>query len=199
MTCDQRGMTLVEVAISITVLSMVMLGLVSAMRTLSASVTAVESVTEQTAHLREVSHFLRHSLREAVFPSPGSFQLGESEIIWMAPLDRIGAAGGLMWFKLTEADGRLMLDFAERATGDQAQSEVSAEPLWGQLIRSEELMDNVEKFSVATRMEREEEWTKDQGEELIGLPHSVMLEFSLLDGAWPPLIVMLDNYQVGRR
>ena len=59
---NQRGMTLVEVAIAATVLAMVFLGLASAMSTFSASYTALHGANQRTAELREVNNFLRHSL-----------------------------------------------------------------------------------------------------------------------------------------
>ena len=190
---NQRGMTLVEVAISATVLAMVFLGLASAMRTFSASYTALHGANQRTAELREVNNFLRHSLRESVFTNTGSFRFNGSEIIWMSPLDRIGSAGGVMWLKLARRGDALTIDFAKpRLPGDTSTED--DEPSWGQLIRPQTVLEDVNSMSISARLHSEEEWS-GSGDELVNLPHSVMLEFELSEGEWPPLIVALDNYR----
>lgn len=193
MIVNQRGMTLVEVAIAATVLAMVFLGLASAMRTFSASYTSLHAVNQRTAVLREVNNFLRHSLRESVFTNTGSFRFSSSEIIWMAPLDRIGSAGGVMWLKLARRGDALTIDFAKpRLPGDT--STEADEPSWGQLIRPQTLLEDVSSMSISARLHAEEDWS-GSGDDLVNLPHSVMLEFGLSEGEWPPLIVALDNYR----
>ena len=191
---NQRGMTLVEVAIAATVLAMVFLGLASAMRTFSASYTSLHEVNQRTAELREVNNFLRHSLRESVFTNPGSFRFSGSEVIWMSPLDRIGSAGGVMWLKLARRGEALTLDFAKPKQPGDSSSEESDEPSWGQLIRPQTLLEDVSRLSISARLHSEEDWS-GSGDDLVNLPHSVMLEFGLSEGEWPPLIIALDNYR----
>lgn len=194
---NQRGMTLVEVAIAATVLAMVFLGLASAMRTFSASYTSLHAANQRTAVLREVNNFLRHSLRESVFTNTGSFRFSGSEIIWMSPLDRIGSAGGVMWLKLARRGNALTIDFAKpRLPGDT--STESDEPSWGQLIRPQTLLEDVSSMSISARLHAEEDWS-GSGNELVNLPHSIMVEFELSEGEWPPLIVALDNYREDTR
>ena len=191
---NQRGMTLVEVAIAATVLAMVFLGLASAMRTFSASYTSLHAANQRAAELREVNNFLRHSLRESVFTNAGSFRFSGSEIIWMSPLDRIGSAGGVMWLKLARRGDALTIDFAKpRLPGDPS-SEESDEPSWGRLIKPQALLEDVSSMSISARLHAEEDWSRS-GDDLTNLPHSVMLEFELSDEEWPPLIVVLDNYR----
>ena len=194
MIVNQRGMTLVEVAIAATVLAMVFLGLASAMRTFSASYTSLHAVNQRTAVLREVNNFLRHSLRESVFTNTGSFRFSSSEIIWMAPLDRIGSAGGVMWLKLARRGDALTIDFAKSKQPGDSSSEESDEPSWGQLIRLQTLLEDVSRLSISARLHAEEDWS-GSGDDLANLPHSVMLELELAEGEWPPLIVALDNYR----
>jgi len=190
---NQRGMTLVEVAIAATVLAMVFLGLASAMRTFSASYTSLHAANQRTAVLREVNNFLRHSLRESVFTNTGSFRFSGSEIVWMSPLDRIGSAGGVMWLKLARRGNALTIDFAKpRLPGDT--SAEGEEPSWGQLIRPQTLLEDVSSMSISARLHAEEDWS-GSGDDLVNLPHSVMVEFELSEGEWPPLIVALDNYR----
>ena len=49
-------------------------------------------------------------------------------------------------------------------------------------------------MSISARLHAEEDWS-GSGDDLVNLPHSVMVEFELSEGEWPPLIVALDNYR----
>lgn len=198
MIVNQRGMTLVEVAIAATVLAMVFLGLASAMRTFSASYTSLHAANERSAVLREANNFLRHSLRESVFVNAGSFRFSGTDIVWMSPLDRIGSAGGVMWLKLARRGDKLTLDFAKPRLPGDASSEDGDEPNWGQLIRPQNLLEGISGFSVSARLHPDEDWG-GSGEDLASLPHSIMLELELSDGEWPPLVVALDNYREENR
>ena len=86
----EAGMTLVEVMISAVVLSLLMLALAASLRTFATTYTAVEQSADRTARLREVTYFLRHVLREAYSPHRGAFHVSDSEISWLAPIDRVG-------------------------------------------------------------------------------------------------------------
>ena len=77
MRAKQRGMTLVEVVIATLVLSMILLGLVTSMRTLSGSYTSLSSVHQRASARSETASFLRHSLREAIYSGAGTLiQIG---------------------------------------------------------------------------------------------------------------------------
>ena len=193
MARSERGMTLVEVMISAVVLSMVMLALSASLRTFATTYTAVETIAEHSARLREVSYLLRHAVREATFPYAGALEASASEIAWMAPLDRVGAAGGVMHLRLRKTGGDLVLDFAIPEDDDSDQRE--GEPQWGAVIKSETLLEGLDSFSVDVLPTAEEDWQSSFGEAVDGLPAAVRLTIEPEGMEWPPLVVALDGHR----
>ena len=193
----EAGMTLVEVMISAVVLSMVMLALSASLRTFATTYTAVEQSADRTARLREVTYFLRHVLREAYSPHQGAFHVSGSEISWLAPIDRVGAAGGVTWLRLRRAGDTLMLDFAipDTETAEKARTD----PAWGDVIASEVLLEGVKRFHVsAIKVPSRNDYDDDEQEFNDELPPGVQVEWELNDMSWPPLIVAFDGYEMVR-
>ena len=193
----QKGMTLVEVVIAAMVLSMLMLGLIAAMRTFASSYEALELTAQRTSTLREANAFLRHSLRRAVFPSSEALQLTSTELQWRAPLDRVGAAGGVLWFRLVLEGDRLVLHFA-LPTSEEAIDE-PAEPSWDQDIPPQVLLTGVDQLAVSAQWEEAPEWDEAMDERATGLPKLLRVEMQLTDGIWPPLVVALDEFSGAER
>lgn len=192
---DQSGMTLVEVSIAAVVLAMLVTGLVTAMRSFAVTYGSLEVLTQNTERLREATSFLRHSLREALFLGPDAFQLDGSQIIWVAPLDRIGSAGGITWFKLSGDGNRLLLEFATDENLGGARLVDGSEPSWGVDIAPEVLLTGVSSFEISVRPDTQASWQDDPEKPMAKLPHSVKLELGLEEGQWPPLVVALDNFR----
>ena len=193
----EAGMTLVEVMISAVVLSMVMLALSASLRTFATTYTAVEQSADRTSRLREVTYFLRHVLREAYSPHQGAFHVSGSEISWLAPIDRVGAAGGVTWLRLRRAGDTVMLDFAipDTETAEKARTD----PAWGDVIASEVLLEGVKRFQVEAIKAPSRNGFDDDDEVLNdGLPPGVQVEWELEDMSWPPLIVAFDGYEMVR-
>ena len=191
----EAGMTLVEVMISAVVLSMVMLALSASLRTFATTYTAVEQSADRTARLREVTYFLRHVLREAYSPHQGAFHVSGSEISWLAPIDRVGAAGGVTWLRLRRAGDTVMLDFAipDTETAEKARTD----PAWGDVIPSEVLLEDVKLFRVQAIKAPSRNGFDDENDELNDeLPPGVQLEWELEGMSWPPLIVAFDGYEM---
>jgi len=191
----EAGMTLVEVMISAVVLSMVMLALSASLRTFATTYTAVEQSADRTARLREVTYFLRHVLREAYSPHQGAFHVSGSEISWLAPIDRVGAAGGVTWLRLRRAGDTVMLDFAipDTETAEKARTD----PAWGDVIPSEVLLEDVKRFRVQAIKAPSRNGFDDENDELNDeLPPGVQLEWELEGMSWPPLIVAFDGYEM---
>ena len=196
----ESGMTLVEVMVSAMVLSMVMLALSASLRTFAATYTAVEQSATRTARLREVTSFRRHVLREASSPPQGAFEAGGGQISWLAPIDRVGAAGGVTWLRLRREGDALMLDFAipDSEMAEQADSD----PKWGAAIPSETLLANVRSFSVSKLKEpdvgrgyADSDDNSDHEGLSADLPPGVRLEWEIEGMAWPPLVVAFDGYR----
>ena len=194
----EAGMTLVEVMISAVVLSMVMLALSASLRTFATTYTAIEQSADRTARLREVTYFLRHVLREAYSPHQGAFHVSGSEISWLAPIDRVGAAGGVTWLRLRRAGDTVMLDFAIPDT--EAAEKARTDPAWGDVIPSEVLLEDVKRFQVQAMKGPSRNGYDDEGDEALNdeLPPGVRLEWELSDESWPPLIVAFDGYEMVR-
>ena len=193
----EAGMTLVEVMISAVVLSLLMLALSASLRTFATTYTAVEQSANRTARLREVTYFLRHVLREAYLPHRGAFHVSDSEISWLAPMDRVGAAGGVTWLRLRRAGDTMMLDFAipDSETAEKARTD----PAWGDVIPSQLLLENVRRFHIEVIKAPSRNGYNDDGEALNGeLPPGVQLEWELEGMSWPPLIVAFDDYEMVR-
>ena len=193
----EAGMTLVEVMISAVVLSMVMLALSASLRTFATTYTAVEQSADRTARLREVTYFLRHVLREAYSPHQGAFHLSGNEISWLAPIDRVGAAGGVTWLRLRHAGDTVMLDFAipDTETAEKARTD----PAWGDVITSEVLLEGVKRFQVKAIKAPSRNGYDDDNDELNDeLPPGVQVQWELEDMSWPPLIVAFDGYELVR-
>ena len=193
----EAGMTLVEVMISAVVLSLLMLALSASLRTFATTYTAVEQSANRTARLREVTYFLRHVLREAYLPHRGAFHVSDSEISWLAPIDRVGSAGGVTWLRLRRAGDTVMLDFAipDSETAEKARTD----PAWGDVIPSQLLLENVRRFHIEVIKAPSRNGYNDDGEALNGeLPPGVQLEWELEGMSWPPLIVAFDDYEMVR-
>jgi len=193
----EAGMTLVEVMISAVVLSMVMLALSASLRTFATTYTAVEQSADRTARLREVTYFLRHVLREAYSPHQGAFHVSGSEVSWLAPIDRVGAAGGVTWLRLRRAGDTVVLDFAipDTETAEKARTD----PAWGDVIPSEVLLEDVKRFRVQAIKAPSRNGYDDENDELNDeLPPGVQLEWELEGMSWPPLIVAFDGYEMAQ-
>lgn len=192
---EQAGMTLVEVSIAAVVLAMLLTGLVTAMRSFALTYGSLEGLTQSTERLRETTSFLRHSLREAISLGPDAFQIEGSQIIWVAPLDRIGAAGGITWFKLSADGNRLLLEFAKDENLGGARLVDGSEASWGAEIAPEVLLTGVSSVEISVRPDAQAPWQEALEAPMAKLPHSVRLDFGLEQSQWPPLVVALDNFR----
>lgn len=118
----QRGFTLVEVVVALTIFSLIMLATVSAFRTLANSRTTLDGMTERIDEIRLVSGFLRGALQSTA-PSErvGGLTLGGSgdssshfagspdAVEWSAPLVFGEAYGGRFMLRLAREEGVLAL------------------------------------------------------------------------------------------
>ena len=194
---QQKGMTLVEVTVASVIFSMIMLAVVTAMRTFGQSYERLQQETSQTAQKREVDRFLRQALRDAL-PKAGYFDGNARELEWVTPIDRVGSAGGLQHLKLSADGESLMLQFAPFDRFGDPQ----IEPDWGALVESVALVEDLSQLRVAYRVSPEAEWTntpetKTDGVPEGSLPWAVQLQIEVAEEAWPPIIVSFEQY--GRR
>lgn len=189
----QSGMTLVEVTVASVIFAMIMLAVVTAMRTFGQSYDRLQDATERTAQKREVDRFLRQILRDAL-ADPGYFDGTAGWLRWVAPIDRVGAAGGLQHLKLESSGNRLLLSFApfDRLADPQE------EPSWGATVATATLLDNLETLRISYRATPGDDWRGspnigDSGETAAAIPWAVQLEIAGEED-WPPIIVAFEQY-----
>ena len=190
----QAGMTLVEVTVASVIFAMIMLAVVTAMRTFGQSYERIQQTTALTSQKREVDRFLRQALRDAL-PESGYFDGAAGWLEWVAPIDRVGSAGGLQHLRLESRGRDLMLHFAPFDRFGDPQDE----PDWGAQVQSVALHDGLEQFRVAYRVRPDLDWTSTpeaRGENVSEgtLPWAVQLQIAAVGQKWPPIIVAFEQY-----
>lgn len=130
-----RGFTLVEVLVATALLALVMLGLLTAMRSFAQSETRIDERIRTDDDLRVSERFLR-SVLASISPRPRAtpagaakeidFAGGASEMRWIGVMPARHGAGGLYRFRLyarpatAEETAALMLEFAPYVPGFEA-------------------------------------------------------------------------------
>ena len=190
----QAGMTLVEVTVASVIFAMIMLAVVTAMRTFGQSYERLQQTTALTSQKREVDRFLRQALRDAL-PESGYFDGAAGWLEWVAPIDRVGSAGGLQHLRLESRGRNLMLHFAPFDRFSDPQDE----PDWGAQVQSVALHGGLERFRVAYRVRPDLDWTttpEAKGDNVLEgtLPWAVQLQIAAVGQEWPPIIVAFEQY-----
>ena len=194
----QQGMTLVEVMVASVIFALVMMALVSAMRALAQSYERLQTVTAEAAQIREVERFLRQTLQSAQ-DGVGYFEGGPSEMRWVAPLDRVGSAGGLQHLRVARRGDQLVLSFAPVLLGE----DVSDSPAWGAVIEDFVLLENLSRLDIRYQVDPPQPWvdTATEGDSgFLGdsfLPRAVSISWALADQELPPVTVQIDASKVG--
>ncbi|PIE39487.1 MAG: general secretion pathway protein GspJ [Gammaproteobacteria bacterium] len=199
----QRGFTLVEVVVALTLLSLLLAATISAMRTLGNTRESVSAVTSRVDDMRMVSQFLRNALESAVPPqntgllragggssmdNDGLFEGTQHELIWKAPLMFGQDTGGSYELRLVREENKLMLYWRDSAV-DRL---VGKEPRpWSNAARRE-LVRNVQEFTVQYRPFGDEPW-QSQWQDEGGNPRAVSLQIKVGERYWPQLVVSLPQ------
>lgn len=194
----QRGFTLVEVMVALTILSLVMVATVTGLRTLAGTQAAVERLTGRVDEVRTVSSFLRDTLESAVMgkgaSDSGGLTLGGTGGDWNSYL-RIDQ-GGLEWsavvlfgesqggnylLRVSDEDGRLVLRWLEPSLlrsldWDSAPSRVLAEEL--------------EEFAITYQREPGGPWYREW--DAAGVPALLRLQVKAGGRYWPDLVVRMQ-------
>ena len=187
-----RGFTLVEMLVSITILSLVMLATVTGLRTLASTQTSLMAVTTRNDEMRSVSSFLRDALEAAVAGSDNGglslggdrseatiFEVGRDSILWRTSLLFGEVSGGSYVVRVAREDSRMVLRWQlldpKGDVGD-----------WNN-APSRPLVENVQEFSVAYRREWDGAWKTSWDER--GLPGWVRLNLRAGGRYWPEMIL----------
>lgn len=199
--CRGRGFTLVEVVVALTLVSVIMLGLVTALGTFANTGSRLEHRALESDNVRLVSAFLQQSLAEA---SPRDYAregdsaytvwfAGEDEQIeWLGLMPARHATGGLYHFRLTfepDADGgRLFLRYLPYIGDDAAQE-------WGH-APEHLLLAEVDRFGASYQRLGSPEWLPRWRDPEV-LPARVRIRVALNGSEWPDLIVRVTAAESG--
>lgn len=187
-----KGFTLVEVVVSLLILSLIMLSTLAALRTFANTQTKLQHVTERLDEMRLVTAFLRRSINQAV--PVGKIQRGKNkttyflgtnkELIWATPMPGPGA-GGLKILRLSTPKGnRLTLQFSDYLSAKD-------EPQWSN-SKPHILVESLDSIKLAYRSEPQSEW-QDKWDGAETNPYAVKIIISAQKRYWPEIIINLDN------
>ena len=196
MSFSSRGMTLVEVLVATSILSLITLASAASFTMFSKTYEMVRSQGSETAQLREVERFIRQSLTDAM--SDGDFFRGrEDRIEWIAPLDRIGGAGGLQAMRIEHTGDALVLSLAP-----WNKLMVAEKAVWG---RNREFHTFNRGRSSDFRYQKSTSdgwlavWDDTEAGGQSTLPLTVAIGLSHRGRPLPPIIIALDQADPARR
>lgn len=198
------GFTLVEVVVALTLLTLLLIGLVSALRSFGQTSVRLEAQTLANDDMRLVGGLLQRALarssprpRMDVVERRGQpwFEGNASAVAWLGHLPARHGAGGLTHLKLerlpsadqSEAGGLLMLRMA-RFDGDQTAPYWLAED-------SRVLLDRVDAITIkyqGLNEAGETVWFEDWQEQT-SLPSMVEITLTVADRPWPPIVVQIEQ------
>ncbi len=192
------GFTLVEVVVALTLVSLIMLGLVSAMRSMAAASARVNQVSARTSDIQLISGFLGRAFSsiqagtvqtEEADQGPVPFFDGRADRIqWIGLLPARFGGGGMQLFELgvEQVSGRgsvLMLQYIPYGN----------EPDWS--LRSQHvLQEGLEQLSISYQGDEPgDEWVDEWSyKDLLVFPARVKISIRVAGRYWPELIYALD-------
>lgn len=194
------GFTLLEVLIALTLLSLMMVGVVAAMRTFGNTKVALESVTGRVDEIRVVSDFLRGSIGGALpvlrigtaktddrfeGSSGDTYFAGDSSgVMWVAPLVAGANAGGAYVMQLSRSGERLELKWRPYQRNYADFEAATVEPRI--------LLDSVEEFSIGYRASHNGKWLEAWPGQRFN-PVAVRLNIRASGRYWPELVIALNG------
>lgn len=106
----QAGFTLLELLVATTLLSLIMIGLSGALRSVAQIETRVDTRLQRIAEIKELQNFIAHTLNRVpaemlpVPDSPGqqsvAFKVGVEELVWLGNMPARPDVGGRHFFRL---------------------------------------------------------------------------------------------------
>ena len=189
------GFTLVEIMVSLAILSMVVLATLTAFRSFADTQTRLEQLTQRNEEMRLVGNFLRQTIGQALplrleaVPdgvSNSSHFHGEAhELLWVAPMLRgTSQRSGLHAMRLfLDPQRRLILQLQPYVGPNHLPEWDSHTP--------QVLLEHVDTFKLAYRTqdepwEQEWDWQQDS-------PTHVMLELTVRERSWPRMVIALPT------
>jgi general secretion pathway protein J len=196
-----QGFTLVEVMVSLAVLSLILLATVSALRTFANTQGSLERKIARVDEIRSVSSFLRDALQANIAASgeasdglalggsgqtQSAFFRGNSRSVeWKAPMIFGEGYGGTLLVRLAREQNQLTLRWQDPPKDDE-----NFEPDW-RGTPSRVVIDHVEEFGIAYRQEYGENW--QSGIAIEEPPVMLRLTIKSSGRYWPDLIAGVNR------
>ncbi len=186
------GFTIIEVVVALTILSLMMLAMVTAMRTMGDTQSRLQRVIDRSDEMRLVSRFLRRNISQAAGVQRrkegernGTYFEGTgSELIWVAPISAGTSVGGLNVAKLAISGNDLMLQM-------QVFTSPEEEPDWD-VVKKYILVENAESIVLGYRFNMDADWEEEWSQRNRN-PRSVRIMIKKEGRFWPELIIGLDE------
>lgn len=194
---SEGGFTLVEVVVSITILSLVMVALLAGLRTMGSTQVAIQGVVDRVDEVRTVSSFLRESLGTAVVGGIGgeelSFGGGAAEttyfriqgdtLEWKSRVLFGENYGGSHFLRVAPEGGELVLRW-------QDSSDLPEPDDWHNAPHRV-LLGSLDEFYLTIREEFGEVWQAP--DDYRRPPQLVRLAIKARDRHWPDLIIPVQR------
>lgn len=187
-----RGFTLVEVVVALTVLSMISLTTLTAIRTFGTTQEKLDVVSDRTQEMRAVSQFLRRVLvdaqpllRQDQRGSHTYFQGDQQELVWVGPFSASRVIGGLTVF-------RLAVNSAEQLTVQFMPYINTYQDLEWDQYEAYVLIDQLDELTLAYNAAPLEDWINNWGGAQQN-PDRIRLSIAANGRYWPDLIIRLND------
>jgi general secretion pathway protein J len=197
-----RGFTLIEVIVALTLMSLIMLGLISAFATLGKTATRLDEHAGKSSREWLVGEFLRATLSsangqirqrlsdesEALY-----FQGGPERLQWLGSMPARHGAGGLYFFHMAPEPAGKRTHLILRYTPYIPDTTPNIAG-----IDSHPLAENISRLNILyqshpTRVDEEAVWSEVWNDP-DRLPARVRIDIVVSDGpAWPPMIIALGS------
>ncbi|MFT4768631.1 MAG: general secretion pathway protein J [Glaciecola sp.] len=187
-----EGFTLIEMMVSVTILSLVMLATVTALRTLASTQSSLNKVTDRNDEIRSVSSFLRDALESAVVGSSSGgltvgggsaemtvFEASSTQLMWKTTMMFGESAGGSYVVRVAQENPNVVLRWQKM----DARGQVGE---WNN-ASARTLVEDVQEFLVAYRREFDGDWLSEWDGR--GAPGWVRLRIRAAERYWPDIVM----------
>lgn len=213
-----RGFTLIEVMVALTLLSMMMVAIIAAMRTFGNTKATIGTVTDRVDEVRVVSEFLRKTIGNAM-PVVGAgdseasvetfddsiayFKGDDAHLTWVSSLLAGADLGGSYVLSLQRQEEKLVLTWQlyqreNYGAGNDGLDSRDAQDDGSEEQTSRVLLETVEEFEVGYLARYGEEWLEQWGGQA-NTPVAVRLNIKSSGTYWPELVIRLNGATVNQQ